>query len=174
MKTIVIGLGNPILGDDGVGWQVVDEVKHDLTSPPTPLRSTPVELLKGDGDVVDVDCLSLGGISLMEHLIGYQRVILVDAFLSKEESGTIRVARLEELPNYSAFHITSVHDTSLQHAMELGRELGAKLPEDVTVVGISIKHIQDFSEELSPPVAEAVPKAAQIVMDLLAQKITIL
>ena len=174
MKTIVIGLGNPILGDDGVGWRVVDGVKRELTSLLAPSQSTSVELLKADEERVDVDCLSMGGISLMEHLIGYQRVILVDAFLSEEESGTIRMARLEEMPNYSAFHIASAHDTSLQHAMQLGRELGANLPEDVTVVGISIKHIQDFGEELSPHVAEAVPKAAQIVMDLLAQKITIL
>ena len=164
MKTIVIGLGNPILGDDGVGWRVVDEVKQKMASFTESLL---------EQDSIDFDCLSLGGISLMEHFIGYPCVILVDAFLSEGNTGTIRVARLEEFPTYSAFHITSAHDTSLQHAMKLGRELGANLPEDVTVVGISIKHIQDFSEELSPPVAEAVPKAAQIVVDLLAQKIII-
>ena len=165
MKTVVIGLGNPILGDDGVGWRVVEEVKREMTLSTASLV---------DGDEIVVDCLSLGGISLMEHLIGYQRVILVDAFLSEGEPGMIHVARLGEIPNYSAFHISSAHDTSLQNALKLGRELGANLPEDVMVVGISIKHIQDFGEELSPPVAEAVSKAAQIVMDLLAQKITIL
>jgi len=80
---------------------------------------------------------------------------------------------LDQLPNYSAFHITSAHDTSLQNAITLGRELGAQLPDDVVVVGISTTHVYDFSEELSPPVAEAVPKAAQIVVELAMQKITI-
>src|ERR1044071_3125435 len=91
MKTIVIGLGNPVLGDDGVGWRIAEEVHNQLD----PALH------------INVDYLSLGGISLMEHLIGYERVILIDAFYSNEESGSIHVSRLEELPNYSAYHITS-------------------------------------------------------------------
>ena len=166
MKTIVIGLGNPILGDDGVGWVAAEEVRRLLTSPPAPL-------LGGEGDNVDVDCLSLGGISLMEHLIGYDRAILIDAFVSNEPAGSIVVLKLDELRDVSAFHLTSAHDMCLQNAMELGRRMGAKLPEDVTVVGISARHIYDFSEELSLPVMEAIPKATRIVVDLLIQKIII-
>jgi hydrogenase maturation protease len=157
MKTIVIGLGNPILGDDGVGWVITEEVRRQLTP----------------GSGVDVNCLSLGGLSLMEHLIGYERAILVDAFVSNEQAGSIIVSKLDELPNYSAFHLTSAHDMSLQNALELGRQMGAILPQDVVVVGISAKHIYDFGEELSPPGADAVPKAAQIVVNLLLQNIII-
>jgi len=54
MKTLIIGLGNPMLGDDGVGWRVAEKVCRELPA---------------DESVI-VDCLSLGGISLMEHLIG--------------------------------------------------------------------------------------------------------
>lgn len=158
MKTLVIGLGNPILGDDGVGWVVAEEVKKHLYP----------------GLSVDVDCLSLGGISLMERMIGYDRAILVDAFVSGEEPGTIIVLKLEQLPCNSAFHLTSAHDMSLPNAMKMGQQLGAALPEDVTVVGISARHVYDFSEELSPPVSEAVPKATRIVVEMLTQKITIL
>ena len=157
MKTIVIGLGNPILGDDGVGWVVAEEVKRQI-----------------DPDLhVDVDCLSLGGISLMEHLIGYDRAILIDAFVSHEPVGSIVVLKLDELPDVSAFHLTSAHDMSLKNALKLGRQMGAKLPVDITVAGISAKHVYDFSEELSLPVSEAIPKATQIVVDLLMQNIII-
>ena len=152
MKTLVIGLGNPILGDDGVGWRVAEEVERQLS-----------------GQVVDVDRLSLGGISLMEHLIGYDRAILIDAFALDEPIGSILVLKLSDLPKYSAFHTTSTHDTSLQNAIELGKSMGAHLPDDVTVVGIATKHVYDFSETLSPPVAEAVPQAAHIVLNLLKQ-----
>ncbi len=153
MKTLIVGLGNPILGDDGVGWKVAEKVKKQL--PP---------------DVcVDVDCLSLGGISLMEHLIGYDRAILVDAFALDEPIGSILVLKLSDLPNYSAFHTTNVHDTSLQNAIKFGRAMGAPLPDDVMVVGIATKHVYDFSEELSPPVEDAVPQASRIVLDLLKQ-----
>jgi len=153
MKTIIIGLGNPILGDDGVGWRVVDEVKQQLAA-----------------SEVDVKYLSLGGIGLMENLIGYDHAILIDSFVSEdEEVGTILIRRLNDLPNYSAFHITSVHDTSLQNALELGRKLGAHLPDEVTVIGIATQRINDFGEELSVPVADAVPEATHIVLNLLKQ-----
>ena len=153
MKTLVIGLGNPILGDDGVGWRIAEEVKNQLA------LDSPV----------DVDCLSLGGISLMERLIGYDRAILIDAFALDEPIGSILVLKLSDLPNYSAFHTTSTHDTSLQNAIELGKSMGAHLPDDIIVVGIATKHVYDFSENLSPPIADAVPQAANIVLNLLKQ-----
>lgn len=153
MKTIVVGLGNPILGDDGVGWKVAEEIKRQIPA------DAQIEVL----------CLSLGGIGLMEHLIGYDRAILVDAFISDQEVGSIITSKLSDLPNYSAFHITSAHDTSLQNAIKLGRSLGAQLPEDIMVVGIATNPIFDFSEELSPPIAEVVPCAARIALDLLKQ-----
>ena len=161
-NVLVVGLGNPILGDDGVGWKVAEEVKRQLPSP-----------FQGEGQEmrVDVDCISLGGISLMEHLIGYDRAILIDAFALDEPTGSILVLKLDDLPHYSAFHTTSTHDTSLQNAIELGKSMGAKLPEDITVVGIATKHVYDFSEVLSPPVAEAVPQAVKFVLDLLGEKV---
>jgi hydrogenase maturation protease len=151
MKTIVIGLGNPILGDDGIGWKVAEEVKRQL-APDSP---------------VDIEFLSLGGISLMEYLIGYERAILIDAVTSDQETGSVIVSKLNGMPDYSAFHITSAHDTSLQNALKLGREMGAKLPEDVIIVGIATEHIYDFSEKLSPLVSVSIPKAIKIVINLL-------
>jgi hydrogenase maturation protease len=153
-RVFVLGLGNPILGDDGVGWRVAEEIKKQLP-PDLP---------------VDVDCLSLGGMSLMEHLIGYDRAILIDALALEEPVGSILMLKLDDLPNYSAFHIANARDTSLQTAIKLGRSMGAQLPDDVTVVGIATKHVSDFSNTLSPPVSEAVPQAAKFVLDLLDEK----
>jgi hydrogenase maturation protease len=153
MKTIVVGLGNPILGDDGVGWKVAGEVAKHLP----------------DDAHVDVECLSAGGIGLMEHLIGYDHAILIDAFATDAPIGSISVLKLSELPNYSAFHTTSAHDTSLQNALELGRAMGAPLPQDVMVVGIVSHPVFEFGEELSPPVARMVPTVVMIVLDLLKE-----
>ncbi len=155
MKTLVVGLGNPMLGDDGVGWKVAEEVKSKL----------PADLC------IDVECLSVGGISLMEHLIGYDRAILIDAFALDEPIGSILVLNLNDLPNYSAFHTPNTHDTSLQTAIELGKSMGAHLPVDVMVVGIATKHVYKFSEQLSTPVADAVPLAVKVVLDVLKQSV---
>ncbi len=157
MKTLVVGLGNPILGDDGVGWKVAEQVKGKLSA----------------DSCVDVECLSLGGISLMEHLIGYSRAILVDSFALDEPIGSILILKLDDLPNYSAYHTTSPHDTSLQNAIAMGKALGAKLPDDVMVVGVATKRIHEFGESLSPPVADAVPLAAKFVLELIEEKVVI-
>lgn len=153
-RVLVLGLGNPNLGDDGVGWKVVEDVKNQLS----------LDL------PVDVGCLSLGGISLMEHLIGYGHAILIDAFALEEPIGSILILKLSDLPNYSAFHTASPHDTSLQAAIEMGKAMGAQLPDDVTVVGIATRRICGFGNSLSPPVAEAVPQAVKFVLDLIGEK----
>ena len=152
MKTIVIGLGNPILGDDGVGWQIVGKVQQRSDFPPD----------------VDVDCLSVGGISLMERLIGYERAILIDSFVtSKNPIGTLSCFSLDELPNRALGHIYSAHDTTLQNALKIGQELGAQLPNEITVVVVEAQNVYDFSEQLTPTVAAAVPAAVQAIIDLL-------
>lgn len=158
MKTIVVGLGNPILSDDGVGWRVAEEIQRQIHS----ARNGGAE------GTVDFEYLSLGGLGLMERLIGYDRAIIVDAFIAdREDIGSIIIRNLRDLPNYSAFHTTSTHDTSLQNAIELGRSMGARLPDEVLVIGIAIQRISEFGESLSPQVAECVPQAAHIALNLL-------
>lgn len=153
--TLVVGLGNPILGDDGVGWRVVEELRSRL----------------GDrGAEVETDCASLGGLSLMERMLGYRRVILVDSMESGQVAvGGVRAFPLEALPDPSAGHSASAHDTSLLTALQAARAMGAEVPSRVDVVAVEALPTFDFSEELSPPVAGAVPVAAQAVLDLLME-----
>lgn len=151
-KTLVIGLGNPILGDDGVGWRVAENVQRWI-----------------EGSGVDVDCFALGGLSLMERMIGYDRAIVIDAVATGQTPGAVSCIQLDELPEFSSVHTTSAHDTSLQNALRVGRKMGAHLPETVMVVGVEAERLYDFSEDLPPAVAAAVPRAVQMVLDLLKQ-----
>jgi hydrogenase maturation protease len=77
---------------------------------------------------------------------------------------------LDELPDLSAGHSASAHDTSLRNALHVGRDMQVPLPDDenVTIVTIEAEAVYDFSQELSPAVAAAVPLALQQVLDLLA------
>ena len=171
MKTLIIGLGNPILGDDGVGWKVVEQLSAQFgvalgeefptLNPSTPSAGQAVKRLT-------LDCAALGGLSLMERLVGCQRAILVDSMeTGQSPEGSVQVIPLEALPNPSAGHSASAHDTSLITALATGRKMGLELPVSVTVVAIEAKNVYDFSEELSPPVAAAVPVAVQAVLSLL-------
>jgi hydrogenase maturation protease len=165
MKTLIIGLGNPILGDDGVGWVVAEKVQAELQA----RRKVPSAPPSSDGDV-EVDCVSLGGLSLMERLTDSGRVILIDSlFTGARPVGTVCQFTLSEMPDLTAGHSASAHDTSLRNALNVGRGMGIDLPEDenVIIVAIEAERVYDFSQELSPAVTDAVPGAVRMVLDLL-------
>jgi hydrogenase maturation protease len=154
--TLVVGLGNPILGDDGVGWRVAERVAALL----------PAAL----ADAVEVECFALGGLSLMERMVGYRRAIVIDAITTGAPDGQVRALGLEDLdgpPAAAWAHATAVHDTSLGNALRLGREMGAALPDSVDLVGVEASSLYEFSEELTPVVAAAVPIAAGEVLAML-------
>jgi hydrogenase maturation protease len=154
VKTLVVGLGNPILGDDGVGWQIAHELQQ-------------IEKIPSD---VNIECLALGGISLMESLIGYDRAILIDTIVTHQAPlGSVNHYNLQDLPDRVSGHMSSAHDTSLQNALKIGHSLGAQLPEDISVVTIESQYVYVFSENLTPQVAAAIPVAIKIIMDLLIE-----
>lgn len=156
--TIVLGLGNPLLGDDGVGWCVADEVERRLADAGWPDRDLSVE----------VDRLSVGGLRLMERLAGYDAAIVVDAATIPGRSpGSVEACLLEDLPVGGAGHLDSSHDTSLVTALAVGRRLGASLPGQVAVVTVQAERVLEFGESLTPAVEAAVPEAADAVLQLL-------
>jgi len=151
LRTLVIGLGNPILGDDGVGWRIAEELEQEGGLP----------------SGVDIVCLALGGISLMEALEGYDRAIIIDAIVThKAPPGMISTIHIEDLTDPFFSHLSSTHDTSLQNALRIGRELGIHLPGEITLVAIESQRVYDFSESLTPLVAAAVPEAVRLVHEL--------
>jgi hydrogenase maturation protease len=169
-KTLVIGLGNPILGDDGVGWKVAEAIKERLDIettfrlPVRPSNTKAVHYLSP----IEVECLSLGGLSLMEHLLGYERAIIVDSMeTGQNPAGSVQIFPLASLADPMSGHSASAHDTSLMTALKTAEAIGADIPRQVDVVAIEAQNVYDFSEELSPPVAAAVPEAVQAVLDLL-------
>ncbi len=149
--TIVLGLGNPLLGDDGIGWAVARRVAEQV-----------------DGrDDVEVDWVALGGLRLMERLVGYERAVLVDAASTGEvPAGAVRALPLDALPERSAGRLASPHDMSLAAALALGRSLGAPLPERPLVVTVEAEPTSEVGEGLSPCVAAALPVAADAVLRL--------
>ncbi len=156
-KTLIVGLGNPILGDDGVGWRVAEEVQARLEAQHLPAHQEVV-----------VERLSIGGLGLMEHMLGYKRAIVIDAITTGEgTAGKLICLPLGALPDHSAGHTTSAHDTSLQNALIVAKEMGLNVPEEVWVVGIDAAQTYEFSEQLSPPIEAAVPEATDTVLRLL-------
>ncbi len=153
MKCLVLGLGNPLLGDDGVGWRVAEQVRERVTEPS-----------------IEIDCHAGGGLSLMERLIGYDRALIIDAInTAQQPQGTVTCFRLEDLPSRAASHLASAHETTLSTALRVGRAMGAALPAEIIIVAIEAQNVYDFSETLSPAVARAVPQAVERVIQQLGE-----
>jgi hydrogenase maturation protease len=157
-RTLVVGLGNPILGDDAVGWRVSEEVERRLAADPE---------LKRTVGPVEVDRLAVGGLSLMERLVGYERVVLIDAALDGRTPGTIAVHTLADVDGRLSGHLDSAHDATLTAALDVAERLGAQLPMVLWVVTVSARRVMYFDERMTRPVAAAVGGAADEVVALL-------
>jgi hydrogenase maturation protease len=153
---IIIGLGNPILGDDGVGWVVARRVELRLVQTPD----------------VQVEYCALGGLSLMERLVGCDRAILIDSIVTGQyPPGSVMTFPLEALPAHAGSYTGSAHDASLQDALEMAHRLGASLPEHIDIVAVEIAPEYEFSEQLSEPVLAAVPAAERLVWNMIHQEV---
>lgn len=151
---LVVGLGNPLLGDDGVGWRVAEQVQRDGES------------------TTEIDCLAVGGLRLMERLVGYDHAIIVDAITTGEQPpGTLYRFSVEDLPDSGSEHLSSIHDMTLPTALRLGHALGLRLPHKIWIIGVEAERTRDFAEVLTSPLAAAVTPAAQMVIELLRQLI---
>ena len=149
-STLVLGMGNPILSDDGVGLLVADR-----------LRESPLP------DSVEVVQSEVGGLRLLELVRGFTRVIIIDALRSPAESGRHpgEVYRYEAKDFKGGHRYGSAHSIGLDTALEIGHKLGYDMPAEVTVFAIEAEDVETFGEELSPPVAAAAERVFALVRE---------
>ncbi len=149
-STLVLGMGNPILSDDGVGLLVAER----LGRAPLP-------------DDVEVRQSEVGGLRLLELVRGFTRVIIIDALKSPEESGRRpgEVVRYEAKDFKGGHRYGSAHSIGLDTALELGHKLGYDMPEEVIVFAIEALDVETFGEELSGPVAAAAERVIALVRE---------
>jgi hydrogenase maturation protease len=144
MKTLVLGLGNTILCDDGAGIHIAEEIRNRC--PQT--------------DVLDA---SAAGFRVIDEVIGYDRLILIDSIKTgKKEPGSLRKFRLEEFER--TLHHTSPHDISLFQAFRIMKEHNEKLPHKVIIYGIEVEDTQTFSEICTEKVNLAIPSIVETII----------
>ena len=149
MKTLVLGIGNPILGDDGVGFHIV-------------------EALQADASLKDItfECVDASGFALLDHVVDYDRVVIVDAIMTVDgKPGTVYLLGLENFR--PSKHTISPHDTDLPTALKIGATMKLKIPGKIDIVAVEIPPVYEFSQELSAEVAGAVPEAVGKVREIL-------
>ncbi|MCK4385070.1 MAG: hydrogenase maturation protease, partial [candidate division Zixibacteria bacterium] len=117
MKTLVLGLGNELYGDDGAGIHVIKELRSKIETEK-----------KLSADFHDVDLLecSLTGFALLDVIIGYDRLIIVDT-IKRSEPKTGRITILEE-KDLRYIPGPSPHYVSIPQTIEIGRQIHLKVP----------------------------------------------
>lgn len=151
MKVLVLALGNPILGDDGIAFRVLECLR---------------KCIQVDPNIV-LDEAMAGGIELITHIMGFDRVIIIDAIKTKGiMPGQVRI--FTEADFRETLHISSPHSTNFATAMEIGRTFHLdEMPKEIIIVGIEVERVNEFTEKLTARVESSISKALEIVMGLL-------
>ncbi len=145
-KILIMGVGNYLMGDEGVGVQAVWELqKEDLPEN--------VEIIDG----------GTGGFHLLEYLSDFKKIIMIDATLDGMPPGSVKVIK----PKFSSDfpRALSAHDIGLRDLIETAELLG-ELPE-IHLITVSIDSIQNMQVELSPNVKKALPEIKEKVNEIL-------
>ncbi|MCL5036166.1 MAG: hydrogenase maturation protease [Chloroflexi bacterium] len=147
-KVVVIGLGNTILGDDGIGPLIVEELRPRLES-----------------EGVTVVTGAFHSFDLMEKMVGFSRAFIVDAIQVEEgEEGDLMVFTLEELLKHAM--LESPHRANLLGAIKVGKKMGLSLPSEITVFGIRVRFDLEITEDLSDKISAAYPGLLQKITGL--------
>jgi hydrogenase maturation protease len=144
MRTLLLGMGNPILGDDAIGVRLARDLAARLDGTPG-LEAVP-------------EC-STGGLDVLDLLAGYERVIVIDSIRTAEGvPGTwsrFTAARLRD-----TLHLRNVHDVNFATALALGRRTGMPLAadDDIHIFAVEIAEASTFGEALSPALEALYPE----------------
>jgi hydrogenase maturation protease len=147
MKILVLGMGNPILSDDGLGIKVAHDVAKQLNNPQVTVAET-----------------SGAGLSLLDSIAGYDKVIIIDAIQTKKGNAG-QIYRMETKDFSLTKHFSSPHQINLVTALELGKMLNLAMPQEITVFAVEAKDITSFSEKCTPEVEKAIPEVVKMVLE---------
>ena len=147
-KVLVLGVGNYLMGDEGVGVHVIYEMEE-------------IEI----PEYIDVLDGGTGGFFLMNYFDEYPVVIFLDATMDGKPAGTISVIRPKFAADFPS--ALSVHDVGLKDMIEAIYLQDIK--PDIHLVTISIEKLIPMNIELSKEVEDCVPNAIEAILKLAAK-----
>jgi len=147
-KKLVLGMGNDILSDDGIGLMLVRDLANRIN----------------DQDVkFEISCC--GGLEIMELIKGFKTVVFVDAIRTRNGSpGEVYYFRPSDFRETS--HLSNLHDINFLTSIKLGTALDLDLPDDLHIIATEIIEDMEFSDELTPPLKEKYPEILEKVLDI--------
>lgn len=150
-RLLILGMGNPILGDDAAGLHALAKAQDALPD------HTSVTFKPADSS----------GLDLISEIEGFDAMIVVDACCRPGTvPGNVNCMKAKEIDHCSQ-NIHSSHYAHLPSTLELGRWLGYRTPDLLGVVAIEVpENSMEFGFQLSPEVADAIPQASKMICSM--------
>jgi hydrogenase maturation protease len=149
-KIVVIGVGNLLLKDEGVGIHVLQALEK---------KNLPPGVQLFDGGV--------SGLGLLDFFPGASKALLIDAADMHRKPGAVLRFTPEDLRAQAREIKFSAHDIGVAEVLELARALGQS-PKEVVIIGIQPKEI-DWGTDLTPEVQASIPQVLQMIQEEIAQ-----
>jgi hydrogenase maturation protease len=150
IKSLVLGLGNDILTDDGIGPRLVTDLQKELSD-----------------EHFDFLNVSVGGLELLDHMQGYETVFILDAIKTeKGKPGDVFFLTTDDFKETS--HISNLHDINFLTALKLAEKLNLKVPTKIFIIAIEIIEDRVFSDQLSPEIAAVYEEIKQNARDFIS------
>ena len=153
MKRLILGIGNTIMGDDGVGVYVARMVRDRVQSQ------------------IDLQVKELGasGIKLVEEILGYDQVVIVDSCTAPDDdTGKIQEFGPEDFED--TLHASSPHGANFATALQLYKNLQPnRIPKSIRIFTIGIIPTNAFGERLSDRVQEAASRLTEMIVTRIEQ-----
>ncbi len=138
MKTLALGIGNPILTDDSVGIKVAHRLAEEVPE-------------------LDAEEASEIGVVLLDFVPGYDKLLIIDSIKTEGgEVGDVYKLGMEDI-NYGEGFSMSSHGMDIATAFELGRQLGYEMPDEIRIYAIEVKDNEKFGEDLSREMESRMP-----------------
>jgi hydrogenase maturation protease len=154
-RVVVIGIGNTILGDEGVGVHVLDKLRQEKIP-------DKVELIEG----------GVGGIALLTFIRGAGLALFIDA-LAGTKPGSIHRFTQDDLEGKikTMLHPMSLHDIGLPEMIKIGNTLYPdEMPKEIVIYGIEITKLQRYSTRLSERISASVHKVVKLIVNELRSR----
>ena len=145
-RVLLLGLGNDILTDDAVGLHIAREVRRRLGDRP---------------DLEVVECEEMG-LSLLDHIVGFRDLVLVDAVQTKKASpGFLHEIGLDDL---SILPSMTPHFFGIGEALDLGRRLEMQVPDRVRIFAVEVEDPLTLGTKMTPALTQALPAMVERVI----------
>ena len=157
MKALVLGMGNTLLSDDGIGIIIKRYLEEKLNT-----------LSYNGANEIDFDETSWGGFRIIDILTGYDYAIVVDSIkTANKPQGYIHHLKSNDL--LPTLRLTSYHDINFATALKLAETLNAKIPADIDIFAVEVENNYTISEQISPDLLQSVKNCSVLIINQLAK-----